>query len=393
MGWFWPEHETKNRSSTIQTETNFVPATEQTFRTQLHYYHPNDDVTIRNGENSRLHQLPAELILHIYSYLEDSNPYRPHVSKMVFSGTCRRFRAMLPGPPYPAGKWSVPDRRGYSILKKGAYHREICAQERSGQLGMRKLVCGICKLVHDRSCFTNDEVARRPEERICIGAQGVFELCPHVRVNYAGLKLHPVDVLCNSPHDYFSGLQIRQPDDYCGPGRTVADRSKSRARIVQVEEEGVYEGIKSEAELRLFRLGTVDGSVLEKDLTKGMVLGAVEKTGWKLCPHLHARSGALWLSFLHQDIEQPSRATYKRWFWPLCKEEDRVWPTHICSTDNCDTRVSLAKERTVPQKGVARYEYLVMRVERYLGRMEGANDPRWMAQIVGASTLADDKLR
>jgi hypothetical protein len=359
-------------------------------QTQPDEPHPKDPITIRNAENSRLHQLPTELVLIIYSYLEDSNPYRPDVSRMVLRATSRRFHAILPGPAEQSGRWSAPNRKGFTAVKNTAYFREICAQEKNGELGAEKLVCGACRQIHERSCFTGVEMTKMPEVRICIGSQGVFNLCPHFRVTYAGLKINPVTVLCNTAHDPLSCLSDEVKTGLWERARTKAEPNKSRIRLIQLkgdEKEG--EGIKGDAELRLFELGSGKGAVLEKNLTKGMVLKAVEQTGWKLCPHLHARSGALWLSFLLQEVER-ERKIPGSWF--SLKEESRVWPTHRCSAPNCDTRFSLVKERVLTLKKAVSKEYLVMKVERYLGRMDGADDKKWMAQIVEASKLDDDKL-
>lgn len=296
---------------------------------------------------------------------------------------------MFPGPTTKSGRWEVPDRRGFTALINSAFFRYLCAQEKNGELSNGDLVCGICRQIHERSCFTDVEATRVSEVRICIGAQGVFNLCQHFRVTYAGLKIHPVDAVCNSRHDNLSGFPGNAVHDGGARDRNGADFSMSRVRLMQVRGRGTEDGeVKSCAELRLFQLGSGSGAVLEKNLTKGMVLEAVEKTGWSLCPHLHARSGASWLSFLLQGVEAPRKIPGS---WFSSKEEPSVWPTHRCSAPNCDTQFSLTKEKVSTVKRVISREYLVMKVERCLGRMGGADDKKWMAQIVEASKLDDDK--
>ncbi|KAF2195519.1 hypothetical protein K469DRAFT_14088 [Zopfia rhizophila CBS 207.26] len=77
------------------------------------------------------------------------------------------------------------------------------------------------------------------------------------------------------------------------------------------------------------------------------------------------------------------RCRFGRW----CGEGRTSWPVYRCEVEDCDTRLAL-KRHGERENG---NQFLVLRVERYLGGMRSADDGRWMAQIVEASRLDEDR--
>ena len=48
-----------------------------------------------------------------------------------------------------------------------------------GEVGNNKALCSYCLDLHLRSLFSTEELAKPPSERVCIGAQATFHICPH----------------------------------------------------------------------------------------------------------------------------------------------------------------------------------------------------------------------
>ncbi|KAF2478129.1 uncharacterized protein BDR25DRAFT_338786 [Lindgomyces ingoldianus] len=335
--------------------------------------HPNEDVTLRNAHESHLHQLPAELIFMIDSYLRDISRHGPNVSKMALRATCRRFHTILPAGPHPNAPWGELDRRSYSQLISLARFRDLCERERGGLLNPNHLVCCICRRSRESWCFTPVEQKKDPEQRTCIGAQGVLEICPHLRLTYMGFRLGPIEISCNRKHYSIEGFE----------------------GTVKVSQIGEIPNREIKVEVELILLEIYKG----QELTREKVLDAVKKSNWKICPHMHTYGAEIWLSLFAEYLQGHGklfsgkklcsvRCGFGRWCW----ENGRLWPLHKCGVLDCDTRVVLFKDRRKSRKNVNR-EFLVMRIDRYLGKMESADDRRWMSQIEEASKLDEDRFR
>lgn len=262
--------------------------------------------------------------------------------------------------------------------------RRICAEERNkkGHLLLHSLpanevqeseqdsiVCGMCQSTHARSCFTIAEQNKKPESRVCIGSSGVLELCPHVRIGYHAMKAK-MGIVCERDHYFVLGKS--------GTVRVV----RAEGGEVKVEVELCMES--NERKKRESKRGW----------TNRMILKAMKNTEWRLCPHMNTRDIDKWLSLdgigsLYPDT--PS-CTITCGFGMWCSGEHKIsWPVHACKKQDCNTRYTLMwDKRSIFQRKET--EVLVLKIERFLGRMKSADDRRWMSQIVEASGHEEDRL-
>jgi hypothetical protein len=253
-----------------------------------------------------------------------------------------------------------------------AKFRALCEMERKGGLdaegdagGGERRVCCICRSSHLKDCFTPVEQRNGPEKRTCIGSQGILEVCPHIRVTYAGLRIKPISMTCICDHHPSSG------------------HGRSTVSVGQVEEEGM-----TEAKIQTkFCLGT-----LERKVQKKSIAVAVQKASWSMCPHLRARDGEVCSMTLLNDSALPPITRFSAVLgtlscWIFRTRGGPRWRTRtcVCTVPGCDTRITVFAARGV---GFTTQEALFLRVERYLGELKGGADGRkWLSQIVDASSL------
>ncbi|KAF2268501.1 hypothetical protein CC78DRAFT_529945 [Lojkania enalia] len=320
--------------------------------------HLKRSIIATNHEISRLYQLPTELIMEIDVHLMEPERPGPHVAQMAFRATCRRFYEILPRGLTKNVKWTEWDRRAYRLLLRQANFRALCGKEREGLLSDKRLVCCICRSAHARDVFTEAAVKKEPELRACIGASGVVELCPHFRITYAGMKLRPNNIVCSRYHHAIGGYE-------------------GLVRVNQVGELRASE-FMCEVEIPVLEIrgNKKENKQGEGPLGRTKVINAVKETNWKLCPHMHTDSVEEWL---------PRKSFENR---------QKRWQVHCCAVKDCDTRFTfMRKEVTrVPREGEKIVkEFVVLRIERYFGSLRGADDKRWMSQIVWASSLLEDR--
>jgi hypothetical protein len=408
--------------------STLVQWTTRNFSNSQNTVHPKEFITQANYETSTLHSLPSELIFAIDGFLHTNYTIAPNVGKMAFRATCRRFFAILPGPkpgyipsswpestPKPLrGRWKEWDRRAYSQMVRLAWFRDLCKEEREGVYGKDKLVCCICRAFHSKDCFSALEKKKEPEQRACIGAHGVLEVCPHMRITYMALKLGPEDIGCNRTHYSCGGYHGRVRVIKFKGERDAKDREDGASRKGKM--------CKAEVQLRILDLeklakdernAEIEGEMERDEVwAREKILAAVQRSGWKLCPHMRAQSAELWLAPLlasqppaalskllsHTVFPPPSTSTSTYWLRRSqpSLSSSKFSITHKCTSPDCDTRVMLAREM-----GISRVtdnigdqeekEYLIMKVDRYLGNMKGADGAGWMAQIVEASKLDEDR--
>ncbi|KAF2688039.1 hypothetical protein K458DRAFT_415113 [Lentithecium fluviatile CBS 122367] len=348
--------------------------------------HPNEHITAQNNTHSHFHRLPTELLLEIDSYLgaqPSASCYSAAVPRMALRATCRRFRAELSGPPPPRYCWSSWDRRAYTGLLKLAKFRALCQMEKEGKLdaeevegGGQRRVCCICRSSHEKDCFTPVEQKKEPENRMCIGSQGVLEICPHNRVTYAGLRIKPINMTCNGAHYPINGT-----GQFHGAGTTV--------KVREVETQG-----RKEAKIEtMLSLGAV-----ERKPQMESVIRALKKADWSVCPHLQTSNEEAWHTMLLEDAETLATVSttlsksllglIKRWV--SRNPEELQWQVQTCAAPHCDTRMNFSTVRNHRSKSQG---FLFLKIERYLGELTGGADgKKWLSQIVEASKLEEDKI-
>ncbi|KAF2115555.1 hypothetical protein BDV96DRAFT_632136 [Lophiotrema nucula] len=342
--------------------------------------HPKQHIMELNMQNSLFYQLPTELLLEIDTNLLTHSSFipstsSPYVAQMALRATCRRFYTVLSKPNQTtlANKWNPYNRRAYSRLLRLATFRNLCEQERDGQLGLGKLVCCICRKSHDRGCFTPGEQNKRPEQRHCIGSQGVLELCPHFRITYAGLRLRPINIACNRKHysvdkNYSGVVTVKQHN-------TTTSKSS-------------FPSVKALIELRILLLTGADDGTLQWGRQE--VVDAVKRAHWRVCPHIHTNNIDKWLPE-HFGLDAASKSDFVFWRWRQSpRTEAKTFYARMCSAPHCCTTLTLLQKED-KDKSKASKNYLVLSVERDLGSMGSADDKKWMSQIVEASKLDEDQ--
>ncbi|KAF2262956.1 hypothetical protein CC78DRAFT_534368 [Lojkania enalia] len=124
-----------------------------------------------NLEHSRLHQLPAELLLHIrdvtYEY-----PDAIFAMRLV----ARDFYPIFE-PPFIIG---LEERNSFKAgLRRDAISWHSRWERYKGLPNLSIATCSACKSRHPKSKFPAKELEKAPEERVCIGAEKFIQLCEH----------------------------------------------------------------------------------------------------------------------------------------------------------------------------------------------------------------------
>ncbi|KAF2652297.1 hypothetical protein K491DRAFT_52390 [Lophiostoma macrostomum CBS 122681] len=407
--------------------------------------HPNAYLTAQNSTTSPLHALPAELLLHIDTFLP-STPKVPRTAKMAFRATCRRFYIVLPlpmnkekcarrgnegvrvmsvgnrdadgegmaGRSVPIKKnrvegWSDIDRRAYSQLLARARFRRLCEAEREHVTPSNGdvLVCCLCEDVHRVECFSAKDRGMEPEIRVCLGVQGVLEICPHLRVTWMALRVGGKrrDVVCSRGHG-----MVGDRDSLGGSVGSWKEKGCAEVRLIQGEG-GIGDGkgkgkgdteSKIRAEFKILEIsrrtvgkGDQEAEDLDRDrLSRKRIIDAVSKSAWRICPHIHTANANTWLpdtipiSHRPSDNETPcsSRCGYGHW----CRFiHSSIQPAYSCPAPDCDTKLTLFRSSIFTDDFTK--DYLSLRIDRKLGMLARADDKRWMAQITEVSQLEEDR--
>jgi hypothetical protein len=133
---------------------------------------------LTNVAQSRLYQLPTELLLEIFGILEGAD-------RLSLGASCRHLRTTL----------TTETKTGLHLLscrveflqrlKKDRYlvlaNAEISKQAQS----KRKLLCSSCLESHPNSVFRADAVSESPYIRVCPGSRRKLRLCKHTSITIA----------------------------------------------------------------------------------------------------------------------------------------------------------------------------------------------------------------
>lgn len=168
-----------------------------------------DDIALRaqqNLQNSRLYQLPLELLIEVDKHLSGAEP-------IALRATSRKFLTNL--------KRTTPSketcRQFLKLLRNNDFFR-ACAEEHGGQsrVGHPQL-CGHCKRTHLPSHFSTTQLRAPPETRKCHGINGVLRVCEHMQFSFHELRalreLSPDgNFFCNMHETFISSFgTIAQP--------------------------------------------------------------------------------------------------------------------------------------------------------------------------------------
>ncbi|KAF2502706.1 hypothetical protein BU16DRAFT_554752 [Lophium mytilinum] len=292
---------------------------------------------LHNSTYSPLYTLPAELLYLISSFLSP-------LEIMSTRATSRKFSVLLPPP-----KLTTPLRRQYRSLVRRSHFRALCAFERQNQLPPDILVCSACLQSHPASAFPLSEQTKPPARRQCAGSTRVFRVCAHKAVTFAALEVGGAESMrCAVPHGAVRGREAREVVS-CRVGGDV---------VV------VWECV-------LMRVAAGRG-VWRKE-----VLEAVGRVGEGVCPHLRMGVDMKW---------EAGRGMLGKWFrgwrvgdWGLVGS---------CEEGGCETSFYVERKRCKDLKdGEEEMAEIVFCVERHLGPLRDAADPRWSVQTVDMHSM------
>lgn len=384
--------------------------------------HPNEHITTQNFETSHLHQLPDELIVEIDEYLgsKETPEIVTSVARMALRATCRRFHSIILADRqlywhlnHYEVSWSQWEKKAYSYMIRQASFRRLCSEERLLQLPHANLACCVCKTAHERDSFTDSEVGKMPESRMCSGSQAELDICSHWKVTWSGLKVMKGEARCIRKH-----YGVRKPCNYWGHGggieegvvrlKWVGEESGKKEAVIEVkipilrlsshpcnrpDEEAEEVRTPTATPYESLRLSITEEKrqrAKQEQLAKEKIVEAVRKSKWKLCPHLHAQDAQLWLSPLLnawscEYLSYDGAITDRCAAWTETMNRRRSCDVYKCPVTVCDTRFTFFRDARRPKSsdgiGTKELEYLTLRVERYLGELASADDKKWIAQI------------
>ncbi|OCK80482.1 hypothetical protein K432DRAFT_42946 [Lepidopterella palustris CBS 459.81] len=304
-----------------------------------------------NAQHSMLYRLPAELLLLISEFL-------PSTDLIAFRMVSVKFRRLIKSP-----KLTEKDHFAFQTILRRASLREGCQRERDGRLPRSHIMCGTCMTSHPKSLFEPNEWSKSPEARMCIGSQGVVQVCSHIKVTFAGARISPVNFVCARAHPQ---------NNMAGDPVHVSMRcSKNCEQEVVIERE--YPLL-----------------VVAKDskVTHGMLMTAMDQIREPICPHLFAHQSSIlqnqFSSCSARFENGEKRSTV--WLGEISRfAEAHGWAGdchvayHYCPNKHCVT--SLMFYRTEDPEKPEEYDRVILTVVRSLGALQSPTDSKWIAQL------------
>lgn len=314
-----------------------------------------------NVLNSRLYQLPDELVLNIMSHTRSSGI-------ALFRLTCSRFYNIID---HDARSLCYNDRCFFKrMIFRDRFYRN-CEFERglTESLGSKnEFLCAPCRFHHPKSDFLPEELFKTSETRSCIGAPGVLRICAHLEFTHATLRAEMLEqyerngsfkLVCTHPdHDPYRALQ----------------RWSNAPTLTRF-----YDGLEKD-----WYWITLHREILkvprQQSVSRLMIANLVKELDGFLCPHLRIDDAAIIDLMTALNTRVHNRTNGRGVF---CKPA-----TIFCVTPNCFTSFLLYRDRQdfyLPinwRNDPNDYDSVMVRVFRHLGTLLDAVDPSWCSQIV-----------
>lgn len=327
-----------------------------------------------NLQHSRLHQLPEELQLIIGGYL-------PQHAVLALRATARDFHR-IHVQPYSVS--SDEQELFKEVLRRDDYRRN-CRLDREGKLPNKSLaLCSNCRMLHPRSNFSSQQLLEPPESRLCIGAEGVVELCSHCSFTFEDLrKLHLDSPCCKNTTFAVRPFLVcaspdhaQDPDESAIPGPIIRLQSK----FLKPQHAPMHEILR-----RILILTAKPREMVSEDL----LTLAISSMSEQICPHLHVSDPTTYQPFFPLECEGLNGVHFRRcdpWACWSCRSSWRHCPERAC-----DTSYALFRRRHT-QAG--RPDDVVLTIIRKFGPLKEARDVNsvsWLAQITPPSGPRDQK--
>ncbi len=331
------------------------------------FYHLIDEkahALEHNVLNSKLYQLPDELILKIMSYTLFSGI-------ALFRMTCSRFYYIV------NQDARTLDRDGQLFVERmifrDSFHQK-CELERGlpESLGSKNdFLCAPCRYHHPKSKFLPEELFKTSETRSCVGAQGVLRICAHLIFNHATLRAkileqydsrgsfkltctHPDDDPCQTSFGYNEAPTLERLSNRIVPNRYLVTWRREILRIP-----------------------------CHQSVSRLEIANIVKELDAFLCPHLRIDDTAI--SDCMPALNCPSTEVHLL-FGDGCLYCRRF--SRVCVAPNCSTKFWLYRR---PQNSFYSrkrpndpddYDSVMLLAFRHIGTLLDATDPEWCSQIV-----------
>jgi len=335
------------------------------------FYHAIDEkahALQHNVLNSRLYQLPDELILRIMSYTLFSGI-------ALFRMTCSRF-------------YYVVDQDARSLDRKGRFFVErmifrdhflqICEFERglTGSLSSKsEFLCAPCRYHHPKSKFLPEELFKNSEIRSCIGAQGVLRICAHLEFTHATLRAKVLEQYGRSGSFTLECTHLdHDPRETVFGTRyapTLSRFSPTLSRFSFGREED-WHWIRSRREILRIPY--------QQSMSRLRIANVIKELDPFLCPHLRIDDAAI--TDCIPALNCPSTRYHCRFIGTCvhCKPTSKACVAPHCRTNfllyRCPPEIFYSWNRNDD------YDSVILLAFRYLGTLLDATDDQWCSQIV-----------
>ena len=204
---------------------------------------------------SPLQSLPPELLFTIFDFLSGADLACLKIACRFFYAL--EYRTFL----------NEPEAKDFYRRFQADLYSRICREKQQRPWILRRLPgarlpCSVCRTTHPRSQFSSDERQQDDSQRACLGALGLFRMCPCTTITFVELK---------------SALEKWLRFDCLphSPCRRL-DRFTSVVRRMPM-------GVECQIQIRILRLKF-------EPVNPDDVRIQLEKVGVHLCPHLSTSS-------------------------------------------------------------------------------------------------------
>lgn len=162
----------------------------------------------------------------------------PVSAQLSFRTSCSRISSTLAAPLIQS---KVECDTYIEYLRRDLYRVQCQAERQQGKDRLQHL-CSYCRIPHTKELFSTAQLRLDPAFRLCLDAEGLFHICPHMAVQLAQLKrmlyveekqpedLKPGYIFCDHPdHQSYSGAEVRLVNPFPRLDRAYVPMEKNLA--------------------------------------------------------------------------------------------------------------------------------------------------------------------
>jgi len=357
-----------------------------------------------NQTHSSFHNLPTEILALV-------GCYAPGLSLTALRQTSKRFRSIYSTEVCKCwieefktvfycnldslvpGYFNGDDLSEWRLALKREQYRDKCRRDNADkEKGRSRLRCSSCLSKHGRSSFSDKQLLADAEARTCKAAEtGGVQTCNHLILTFAAMQRLRTPGSASRPT--FGALAGRHADsstecpsamglhfctetrkrEFLHPTLGCGGSAPNLSEPIRYTEPWTYKLVLQYTLLHLPAKANVYISVVANKLLT--LVGDI-------CAHVPMSGQEVLRSFYHGTIRgafQSGRTV--RWindFHDTLPRDYRCTTIRSCRQPGCDTKFRIALE-TPPESGNQKVHLLV---QRDIGRLEDANDLKWLNQAV-----------